>query len=312
MNYVRALLVIFGGILVYRLFTTESWQDAVSEAAIAFVKPALVPIVELINKPAFVYTISFFIVLAAVAVCIAYWQRVVHRQVRRLKDLRAAFDELPIPDRWDPELYAKSMHRAGDALREADLFLSAWAMFQSQRQRDGIIPAAPFNHFAASDPSVDEERSGGLMQSLPGYFISVGLIFTFIGLVVALYFAGRGFRSGNLEEARASILQLFNASSFKFLTSVAALFSSLLVSVVFRYSKSMLRYETERTVARIERFVGPWRELEPAVGARPGFSDLAGRLDRLIKGIDTLSSNLARLLERIDRRPNEVRRDAAE
>ena len=182
----------------------------------------------------------------------------------------------------------------------------------SQRQRDGVIPAAPFNYFAASDPSIDEDRSGGFMQSLPSYFVSVGLIFTFVGLVVALYFAGRGFRSGNIEEARNAILQLFNASSFKFLTSVAALFSSLLISVVFRYSKSLLRRETETTVTRIERFIGPWRELEPALASRRGSGDLPDALGILVNKMDVLSSRVAALLERIDERVAETRRDAAE
>jgi hypothetical protein len=309
-NVTPFLLLVFGGIFAYRLFGADSGQS--SEILITFLKPVLVPLVELISKPAFVYNISFLIVVAALAVCAAYWHRVVHRQVRRLTELRSAIDELPVPMRWDPELCASVMHRAGDALRKADLFLSAWAMFQSQRQREGIIPAAPFGYFAASDPSIDEDKSGGFMQSMPSYFISVGLIFTFIGLVVALYFAGRGFRSGNIEEARASILQLFNASSFKFLTSVAALFSSLLISVVFRYSKSRLRDEIERTITRIEAFIGPWRELEPTLATRPTSSDLAHRIDVLISSIDALSANLAGFLDRIDQRGSEIRRDAAE
>jgi hypothetical protein len=297
-NYIRYIVLIFGGILIYRLLTTPSWQDGISDVAASVVKPALVPLVELINKPAFVYSISFLIVLAAFAICLVYWQRVLHGQVRRLKELRSAFDELPIPDRWNPELCASAMQRAGEALRRADLFLSGWAMFQRQREREGTIPAAPFVYFAASDPSVDEDQSGGFMQSMPSYFISVGLIFTFIGLVVALYFAGRGFRSGNLEEARASIVELFNASSFKFLTSVAALFSSLVVSVVYRFSKSLLRQETENTITRVERFIGPWRELEHAQEARP-VRDVAERLEVLISRIDALSSHLTGFLDRL-------------
>jgi hypothetical protein len=305
-------LAVFAAILIYRLFTTESWQDALGDAAAGLLKPALAPLVELINKPVFVYTISVLITLGAIAICLAYWQRVVRPQVRRFRDVRAEIADLPIPRTWDPELCSSAMRRAGDVLRRADLLLSAWAMFQSQRQRDGVIPAAPFNYFAASDPSLDEDRSGGFMQSLPSYFVSAGLIFTFVGLVVALYFAGRGFRSGNIEEARTSILQLFNASSFKFLTSVAALFSSLLISVAFRYSKSVLRRETETTVTRIERFIGPWRELEPALASARGSGDLPDALGILVNKMDVLSSRVAALLERIDERVPESRRDAAE
>jgi hypothetical protein len=312
LNYVRIIVAVFSGILIYRLATTESWQEGLSDAAIGLLKPVLVPLVELINKPFFVYATSVLIVLSAIIACLIYWKRVVRPRARRFRDLRGAIDGLPIPDSWDSELCSSAMHRAGDALRQAGLFLSAWAIFQSQRQRDGMIPAAPFSYFAASDPSIEEDKSGGFMQSLPGYFISVGLIFTFIGLVVALYFAGRGFRSGNLEEARTSILQLFNASSFKFLTSVAALFSSLLISVIFRYSASLLRHETETTVTRIERFIGPWRELEPVRASQPGFGDLAHGLAMLMAKMDALSTRLAAFVDRIDRGASQVQRDAAE
>lgn len=311
MNYIRYIILIFGGILAYRALTTDSWQEAISEVTAGVVKPALVPLVELINKPAFVYLISFLIVLAACAVCFAYWQRVVRGRIRRLKELRSAFDEFPAPDKWNVDLCASAMQRVGQALRQADLFISAWAMFQRQRNQEGTIPAAPFNYFVASDPSVDEGNSGGFMQSMPSYFVSVGLIFTFIGLVVALYFAGRGFRSGNLEEARSSIVALFNASSFKFLTSVAALFSSLVISIVFRFSASLLRQETEKTVTRIEDFIGLWRELERAQKAQP-IRDVAERLDLLISRIDTLCSHLTGCLNRLEQRDPEARRDAAE
>lgn len=67
-----------------------------------------------------------------------------------------------------------------------------------------------------------------------GYFIGVGLLMTFIGLVAALKFAAAGVASPNLAVARDALNALLAAASFKFMTSIAGLGSSLVLSVAAR------------------------------------------------------------------------------
>lgn len=139
------------------------------------------------------------------------------------------------------------------------------------------------------------------MQALPGYFTWLGLILTFIGLVVALYFAARGFRSGDIAEARTSILQLLNASSFKFLTSVAALSGALLVSVAYRFCISQLRSESERTVAYIEAYVSLWRDLmRPKQPATDSLTTVVDRLDLLIASVNSLTVQMQKVADRLE------------
>jgi len=139
------------------------------------------------------------------------------------------------------------------------------------------------------------------MQALPGYFTWLGLILTFIGLVVALYFAARGFRSGDIAEARTSILQLLNASSFKFLTSVAALSGALLVSIAYRFCLSQLRSESERTVAYIEAYVSLWRDLmRPKHPATDSLTTVVDRLDLLIASVNSLTVQMQKVAERLE------------
>jgi hypothetical protein len=271
------------------------------------VKPVLVPLVELINHPAFVYTLSVVILIAGLVACATYWLRAVRPRLAQLAAVRRGIGELPAPGPRDTQArWLEAMHGLGALLRAHGTFISAWADFQTRAGRSGGIPDAPFHHFVASEPQPARER-GGLMQSLPGYFTSLGLIFTFVGLVVALYFAAKGFRSGDIENAKASIIQLLNAASFKFLTSVAALISALIVSLVLRFGLSTIARATRETTDRIEGFLSAWREQigtgVPSEGAAT--AQLLLRVEGLIDSVQALTHALDGLTQRQAARPAE-------
>lgn len=67
-------------------------------------------------------------------------------------------------------------------------------------------------------------------QSVPNLLVGLGLLFTFIGLVAALYFASRGVQAEDINEAQQSLHQLLQAATFKFVTSIAGLFCSIVFS----------------------------------------------------------------------------------
>lgn len=290
----------------YLLYANQEWQNWISGAAWYLVKPIVGRAIELINAPAFVYVISSLLLLAAAALSLAYWFRVVRPRIARFRALSFAIYGLPGPG--GPESPMDAMRVLGATLRERELFTGAWAAFQTQVARDGAIPEIPFSYFAASDPAARDAEPRGLMQALPGYFTSIGLIFTFIGLVVALYFAARGFRSGDMEEARVSILQLLNAASFKFLTSVAALIGSLIISVFLRFSDSIMRGEAENSIARIESYVSVWRDVQVPGTATGPFSRVAAQFEAVIVGLGALTGRMDAIVERLqqDCRPNQA------
>jgi len=67
-------------------------------------------------------------------------------------------------------------------------------------------------------------------QAFPNKLVGIGLLFTFIGLVAALYFASKGVSSKDIEVAQKALSQLLDAATFKFSTSIAGLLGSLLFS----------------------------------------------------------------------------------
>jgi len=282
--------------LLFKLFTTPEWQIGLSQELKTILIPIVAPILELINTPSFVYVASSLILLTAIIVSCLYYTRVLSP---RRKELRALCAEISLLPREGDGVAA--MKKLGDVLRSRGLFVSAWASFQASVTRDRGIPDRPFSYFVASDPTQDEFERGGFMQALPGYFTWLGLILTFIGLVVALYFAARGFRSGDIAEARTSILQLLNASSFKFLTSVAALSGALLVSIAYRFCLSQLRTESERTVAYIEAYVSLWRDLmKPRHPATDSLTTVVDRLDLLIASVNSLTVQMQKVADRLE------------
>lgn len=65
-------------------------------------------------------------------------------------------------------------------------------------------------------------------QAIPNMLVGIGLLFTFIGLIAALYFASQGFEAQDTAETQKALSQLLHAATFKFVTSVAGLLASLI------------------------------------------------------------------------------------
>lgn len=70
-------------------------------------------------------------------------------------------------------------------------------------------------------------------KGVADYFVGAGLIMTFMGLVAALYFTAQGLESGDIDETRASLTALLSAATFKFITSIAGISTSILFSIGF-------------------------------------------------------------------------------
>jgi hypothetical protein len=66
--------------------------------------------------------------------------------------------------------------------------------------------------------------------AVPNYLVGLGLLFTFLGLVAALYFASAGVAAPSVEAAQAALRDLLAAATFKFVTSIAGLGASIVYS----------------------------------------------------------------------------------
>ena len=64
-------------------------------------------------------------------------------------------------------------------------------------------------------------------QAVPNILVGIGLLFTFLGLISALYFAAQGVASESVQDAQAALKELLHAATFKFVTSIAGLGMSI-------------------------------------------------------------------------------------
>jgi hypothetical protein len=87
-------------------------------------------------------------------------------------------------------------------------------------------PSESFNEALLGSAGVNQRFYG----AVPNLLVGAGLLFTFIGLVAALYFASAGVAASNVEVAQRALRDLLAAATFKFVTSIAGLGSSLVFS----------------------------------------------------------------------------------
>lgn len=136
----------------------------------------------------------------------------------------------------DTRAVAESFDVLRERLERNALIGSAWGEFsetlvlEPRAIRNTIRPQSFINI------GVARERLYGLkmMSSVPGYFVGLGLLLTFIGLVFALNKAAASTSAGSAEEMTRSLSELLSAATFKFGTSIAGLGSSLVLALLFK------------------------------------------------------------------------------
>jgi methyl-accepting chemotaxis protein len=92
-----------------------------------------------------------------------------------------------------------------------------------------------------------------LFQALPNYFVGFGLLFTFLGLVAAIYFASEGVASKDVDKAQESLGNLLHAATFKFLTSIAGLGVSIILSFSYRVLVQSLQLQFDKLCEAMEK-----------------------------------------------------------
>jgi hypothetical protein len=88
-----ALVAVVG----YLVATSPGLQTALGAGATALVRPVVVPLLDLINVPAFVYCAALLILLAGVAACIVYQVASLRPSLAELRRVRAAVGRPTLP-----------------------------------------------------------------------------------------------------------------------------------------------------------------------------------------------------------------------
>ncbi len=149
--------------------------------------------------------------------------------------------------------------RQVDAALSQSMFGAAWAEYREclKEGEDRVLyPRRPDEYLGlhaiggASFPS-------RFFAAVHGYFVGVGLLLTFIGLVAALKFASAGVASSDLVVAKQALNALLSAASFKFMTSIAGLGCSLVLSVASRTMTYLIESEAQGLAGDLERGMAP-------------------------------------------------------
>lgn len=123
-----------------------------------------------------------------------------------------------------------------------------WPKGHVDRVRNTIRPEFFFNDSLLDQAGINVR----FYQSVPNFLVGGGLLFTFVGLTAALYFAAAAVASTNVGQAQRALQGLLNAASFKFITSLFGLAFSIAFSIL---EKRMLH----RTSAKLSNLC---RQLE--------------------------------------------------
>ncbi len=288
---IAALLVVAG---LVRLGQSGGGLAAIGDFGTAIARPIFIPLVNLINEPSFVYVASLVIFVSAVLLLVVYDIKIVRPQIKAMLRAKFAIGALPEPARslWQP-----GVQDVEAILKREGVLLSAWATYIEDAKHSGKPPSRRFSLYGLDDQVRQASRHGTFLAAAPGYYTSVGLIITFVGLVVALYFAAKGFRSGDLTEARLAIVKLLNASAFKFMTSVAALFSALMISIAYRLMLSRLRRTSRDLMNSVDLHLqGLDTSTETLVTPSIGDQMLAEKLERVIEELVATRQALTRFV----------------
>jgi ABC-type transporter Mla subunit MlaD len=112
--------------------------------------------------------------------------------------------------------------------------------------RNSVRPSGFFN-------LEDLHYGPGFFRYLPGLFVSVGLLLTFLGLISALQAIGSGLsETVDPEKMRSALNALLGAASAKFIMSLTGLLASILFTIALRVSIGRVERAIHLLCARLE------------------------------------------------------------
>jgi hypothetical protein len=180
------------------------------------------------------------------------------------------------------------------AIAPAPLLSDAWRSYDAslinRRARSGANSTARASNFFNLRALETMNVKVRQFAPVPNYFVGLGLVLTFMGLVAGLYFASVGIRSGSLDDARNALVNLLSASTFKFATSVTGIGASLVFSVVLRTGSHALESLLDQICKQLEILL-------PPVTALNLLQDISDKADEQISAIKSLVSTLEQLSE---------------
>lgn len=226
MRFSGFLIIILLCVTIAGLF---QFQEEVAE----YLGLAAATLFTLFHDEAFPLLLAGGVLAAAVVLAAAYLLFVVIPIRFELGRLRRAVNHYA----GEPE-FAADFDFIAARLKRSGLVGHAWSEFRETlvvpEQPGHVVQNTTRPHtFINYHNALDRSTALRLMPHLPNYFVGVGLLLTFVGLVAALNFANSTV-GGDIDAAILGLQDLLAAATFKFWTSIAGLVSSILLSFFFR------------------------------------------------------------------------------
>ena len=146
----------------------------------------------------------------------------------------------------------------GDQFDKQPYFAESWTEFSKTVVLDGPrnlvrITRRPMDFFNTSS-IIAPRLNLRLYNAMSGYLISLGLFFTFIGLVGAIAIAAKGVGAGgDTAHTQAALVQLLDVASLKFLSSVAGISLSIILSFMQKAWLNKAQLAIHRFCSSIEK-----------------------------------------------------------
>ena len=146
-----------------------------------------------------------------------------------------------------------------DARLAASIFAGAWSEYREclKETEDSVLYPRRPDEYLGLHAIASRSFPARFFAAAHGYFIGIGLLLTFVGLVAALKFAAGGVASSDLAVAKEALNALLAAASFKFMTSIAGLGCSLVLSVASRSTSYLVESAAQGLAGDLERAMTP-------------------------------------------------------
>jgi hypothetical protein len=166
--------------------------------------------------------------------------------------------------------FCKNFKLLNVAVGELSFFQHEWRLFTAnllypEKTGDLICYRQTPRYFFNTQTLLAAHINVRFYQGFANYLIYIGLFFTFVGLVVALYASSQGILSDDVGKIRASLQLLLQAASFKFLSSLSGIFAFLLFSWREKYHWHRMQRQIETLNRKLETYMKPM--IDPVVAS---------------------------------------------
>lgn len=234
--------------LFWMTFFAPVWylSSSVSILSLAPVLPVVSQILKSdfsgVSRPEFAYSLAAFLVMTGAGFAAAFFFMHALAISVAMRNARKIVEGAP-----DLSAFSSDYETFYQKLKARPIIGTSWALFDATLIRPAergtpirstVRPQA-FINLGAARESLPGLK---LMGSIPGYYVGIGLLLTFMGLVFALYNAAAAIDSTDAQAMQNATRGLLHVATFKFATSIAGLGVSIALSFVFRcYTISMER-----------------------------------------------------------------------